>query len=373
MAMNFPRGIESIITLAREAVARDNIRLSGCWSEHQRGGRVYRGGVFEHEGVRWAACRGPQRPLQAQLLDATACFKFHEKAAHAVALLDPPADKFHHKYVPDRAYRVRARAAAWHGLGIVWTTGDKVPDVSEWPDIARGTQTEGFDEIADEVERAVRDAATAEWTTSKKSRQAEKFVRPVLDRMLGVRGYRATAQAFPTFWRKAETDGAWQRPGASPKRIALEVKVDEDDTAPFCQVVDDLGSFDAVVQVRLLLNESVRYHLHGRAGVPEVRERFANALPVKLIELRFCDLCKQPLLYPGFDYPYLICEACDGRAVNAAGNSPGAEGWNDDGENPVWVGGQKCWRRYRFGGWITMHDPDDCATLEAFYKRNKGG
>ena len=66
-----------------------------------------------------------------------------------------------------------------------------------------------------------------------------------------------------------------------------------------------------------------------------------------------------------------VCDACDARADNAAGSAPTTNSVNDDGENPVWIGGQKCWRRYRFGGWVTMHDPDDCSTEAGFLKRHK--
>ena len=38
--------------------------------------------------------------------------------------------------------------------------------------------------------------------------------------------------------------------------------------------------------------------------------------------------------------------------------------WEDDGPDPVFAGSQKCWRRYRIGGWVTMLDPFDCNSLE---------
>jgi hypothetical protein len=39
----------------------------------------------------------------------------------------------------------------------------------------------------------------------------------------------------------------------------------------------------------------------------------------------------------------------------------------DHGENPVFIDGIKCWRRYRFGGHIALRDTFDCESLQEFY------
>lgn len=85
-------------------------------------------------------------------------------------------------------------------------------------------------------------------------------------------------------------------------------------------------------------------------------------------------------------YSNPVCKECDALAVNESGGIPW-EGYPpgerpesepgvihlepDHGQNPVYIAGVKCWRRYRFGGWITRRDAFDCESLEEFQERHR--
>ena len=69
---------------------------------------------------------------------------------------------------------------------------------------------------------------------------------------LGFEPQERPAWRFQGFWRNAECDGLWVRTGATPSRLALEVKVTEDADAPLCQAFDDLGQFDVVIAADVL-------------------------------------------------------------------------------------------------------------------------
>ena len=90
-------------------------------------------------------------------------------------------------------------------------------------------------------------------------------------------------------------------------------------------------------------------------------------------DVRLCPICDTDLTY-GYDaefaenYPGLVCKNCDEKAVNTEGQTP-KEHPDDDGENPIFIDSQQCWRRHRFGGHVTMVDPDNCGSLEEFYDR----
>jgi len=88
-----------------------------------------------------------------------------------------------------------------------------------------------------------------------------------------------------------------------------------------------------------------------------------------------CAICGEPLEDPEFasNYPSFVCEACNSRVVNQAGERPRHNSWGDDGNNPVYIDGHRCWRRYKFGGHMAMRDDDDCPDVFAFYELHGWG
>ena len=85
-----------------------------------------------------------------------------------------------------------------------------------------------------------------------------------------------------------------------------------------------------------------------------------------------CSICGAELPNPGFarNYPNFVCRECDARAVNQEGNTPRFESMHDDGDNPVFIDGIQCWRRYRYGGFITMRDDLGCHDIGEFYDKH---
>ena len=90
-------------------------------------------------------------------------------------------------------------------------------------------------------------------------------------------------------------------------------------------------------------------------------------------------------------YPNLVCWECDLRAVNTWGEEPAvgaayrekqkAKSDNPEevsvpsnsGENPVFIDGKKCWRRYSLGGHVTPVDEFDCESLIEFNEKHQAG
>ena len=92
------------------------------------------------------------------------------------------------------------------------------------------------------------------------------------------------------------------------------------------------------------------------------------------VKCGFCTLniCDDFGLDFSLQYPNLVCNDCQGKALKADGNSAVHLSWDDDGDNPVFIDGVKCWRRYKFGGYITMRDVHDFSTLTEFYRYHWG-
>ena len=82
-----------------------------------------------------------------------------------------------------------------------------------------------------------------------------------------------------------------------------------------------------------------------------------------------CSFCGIKLDYPEVakQYPGSVCRQCDKKAVNSAGKLAHFSSILEEGDNPVFIDGVGCWRRYRFGGYVTMRDDDNCPDLEKFY------
>jgi hypothetical protein len=65
--------------------------------------------------------------------------------------------------------------------------------------------------------------------------------------------------------------------------------------------------------------------------------------------------------------PNLVCRQCDQKAVNRYGEDATAGPHDGQGDNPVFIDGHKCWRRYRFGSFFTHKDSYDCDSYDEFY------
>ncbi len=70
-------------------------------------------------------------------------------------------------------------------------------------------------------------------------------------------------------------------------------------------------------------------------------------------------------------YANLVCRRCDRRAVTENGNEPTAGPHDGQGDNPVFIDGIKCWRRIRFGGFVTRRDEFDCESVGEFQRKHR--
>lgn len=364
MTSALPPDVSVIFNAAIEALRRETKSVGGAWSKTPYAGTKYEAAEFELDGRRWVVCRGRQDGAYARLLDGTASLMAHGECPHGIAILLPPKGPLTHR-LPSPEYRKLFRAAAWNGLGVLWCSPE---DIAEWEMGAHRYASAELDEIEEQLTAKLHEAADATWADPS-STVAQQRVGRVVSAVLAPLGFvKAPSMEFDGFWRKPKTDGVWKRSDGSIRSLALEVKVKEDIDAPFGQLVDDLGEFDAVLQVRLVIDEETRRGLE-RPGLSTVRDSFLEHLPARIIHLRFCAICNGLVHHDGLAYPHLLCATCDERATSPSGQEENPAG--DDGPNPVFIDGAKCWRRYRFGGWVAMHDPDDLPSLEAFYAKHE--
>lgn len=249
----------------------------------------YLGASFDHDSVRWVVCRTALVSSNAQLLDATVALKAARGAERALAVLDAPEGRSEPHGAPPE-YVARYRQAAWHGLGVAFATARELAE--GWN--VQPVRPTGYGGWLDEVARELRDSLgrrSFDVETLSNSRTAEEVVRPMLDTILPERAFtRAPSKQYQSYWRRPEADGVWVREERhpAPHRVHLEVKLTEDDQAPFCQVLEGLGVADAVVQVRLVkraLREKLNAQLAANPWLAPLKARVEERLPVRFIEI----------------------------------------------------------------------------------------
>lgn len=248
----------------------------------------YMGASFEYDAERWVVCRTPLVSSNAQLLDATVALKASRDADRALAILDPPEGSAKPHSAPPE-YVARYRRAVWHGLGVAFATADELAAGWHVDPVRPRTLAAWLDDLARSVRSGLVDMGVNPESLST-SREAEAIVRPLCDRLLASFGFSgASSVSYQSYWRRPAADGVWVREGAAvPERIHLEVKLTEDDQAPFCQVFEGLGVADAVFQVRLV-RRAVRERLNAlnasHPWLPAVKKQVEERLPVRFIEV----------------------------------------------------------------------------------------
>ena len=77
----------------------------------------------------------------------------------------------------------------------------------------------------------------------------------------------------------------------------------------------------------------------------------------------FCSICGDTFNgIPHTTYSNPVCDDCDSRAVSEPG-VPARQG-----DNPVFIDGIRCFRRYKMGGWLSQRDALGCDVYDEFYE-----
>jgi hypothetical protein len=246
---------------------------------------TYRGAVFESNGRRTAVVRTALVSSNARLLDSAVAHRIAERADFVIAILDPPSAGAASDVTDE--YRAQYTAWAWHALRVAWVTADQIARPWNVAPTAPPRHQDWLDDLKADVTRRLTQAGP--FSVGADSRRAEALVLPSVGAALVERGFEpASRTSYPSFWRHPKADGVWARQGASPNRIALEVKVTEDAEAPFCQVMENLGASDCVLYVRILNNASERARLSLQNFSPqalEERNRFEGRAPVRYLDI----------------------------------------------------------------------------------------
>ena len=279
--------LAALLARVESALAASTTRVAGVFPRKRAtlpvGG--YTATTVTIGGVTWAACRGQQDSNAARLLDAAVAHRSFVSARHAVAILQAPPGSKHDPGADEylRAYQV----AAWHGCGVLFLREGTPASAPRWQLPAPPPDHRRFLDVVESDIRAaltVPDAIPADFLHS--SGDAECVVRPVVHRALYKRGYDRIESHYPSFWRRAVTDGSWKIDGGDmPRRIALEVKLAEDVDWPLCQPIEALAAHDAVLVVRMV-TPGVSKSLAGVSpAAKDAMAAMSAVLPVRSIEI----------------------------------------------------------------------------------------
>lgn len=110
--------------------------------------------------------------------------------------------------------------------------------------------------------------------------------------------------------------------------------------------------------------------------------------PPRVLRCAVCGIQEHDATNLPVGYANPVCSACGELATDEAGDDAWV-GWQpgdepdpkpgtiqlapDTGTNPVYVAGEKCWRRYNFGGYVTRRDAFDCDTIDEFEEKHRNG